>query len=68
MQPVINFIERNIHGAWEIHGALGYRQYYDYTEAEAKRLYKQEYYKTQGQFVCCRTEKQVADLQKQLLK
>lgn len=52
MQPVINFIDRNIRGAWVIHGALGYRQYYYYTKAEAKRKYLQEYKETEGQFVC----------------
>ena len=38
----VEFIERNINGAWVVYGVLGYRQYYDYTKAEAKRLYERE--------------------------
>lgn len=33
----IHLIERNIRGAVVIYGALGVRQYYDYTEIEALR-------------------------------
>ena len=35
----ILFIERNIRGAVVIYGALGVRQYYDYSVAEARRRY-----------------------------
>lgn len=35
----IHLIERNIRGAVVIYGALGVRQYYDYTETEARRRY-----------------------------
>ena len=38
----IDFIKKNVHGAWVIFGVLGYRQYYDYTKTEAKRLYEKE--------------------------
>lgn len=39
---IISFVEKNIHGAWVIHGVLGYRQYYYHTKAEAMKLYKDE--------------------------
>ncbi len=39
---MIYFIERNIHGAIVIYGALGVRQYYYYTKQEARRLYIEE--------------------------
>ena len=35
----IHLVERNIRGAVVIYGALGVRQYYDYTETEARRRY-----------------------------
>lgn len=35
----IHLIERNIRGAVVIYGALGVRQYYDYTKSEACRRY-----------------------------
>ena len=38
----IDFIEKNIHGAWVIWGVLGIRQYYYYTKKEAIRKYKEE--------------------------
>lgn len=38
---VIHFVERNIHGAWVVYGLAGVKQYYGYTKAEAKRLYKE---------------------------
>ena len=41
-RPLINFIEKNIHGAWIISGQLGFRQYYGYTKAEAIAKYKAE--------------------------
>ncbi len=46
----VEFIERNIHGAWVIYGVLGYRQYYDYTKTEAKRLYEKEAEETYWSF------------------
>ena len=42
MRGVIHCIERNIHGAWVIYGALGVRQYYYYTKKQAVDLYRQE--------------------------
>lgn len=38
----IDFIEKNIHGAWVICGEIGFRQYYGYTKREAKAYYKKE--------------------------
>lgn len=38
----IDFVEKNIHGAWVVWGVLGIRQYYGYTKAEAIRQYKKE--------------------------
>ena len=38
----IDFVERNIHGAWVVWGYMGIRQYYGYTKAEAIRKYKDE--------------------------
>lgn len=38
----ISMTEKNIHGAWVVYGLLGIRQYYGYTKAQAKRLYKEE--------------------------
>ena len=38
----IDFVEKNIHGAWVIWGVLGIRQYYYYTKKEAIRKYKEE--------------------------
>lgn len=42
MSKYIFFTERNIHGAWVVYGALGVKQYYDYTKAEAEKLYLDE--------------------------
>jgi len=39
---VIDFVERNIHGAWVIYGAIGIRQYYYYTKANAIAMYRDE--------------------------
>lgn len=41
-KSIITFIEKNIHGAWVIWGALGIRQYYYYTKQGAKRKYIEE--------------------------
>jgi len=38
----IDFIEKNIHGAWVICGEIGFRQYYYRTKQEAVNLYKEE--------------------------
>ena len=40
------FVEKNIHGAWVIYGALGVRQYYGFTKKEAVERYKKECDKT----------------------
>lgn len=42
---IIYSIDRNIHGAIVIYGAIGIRQFYYYSKAEARRLYIQEYKK-----------------------
>ena len=39
---MIHFIERNIHGAWVICGAIGFRQYYGYTKKESMQMYRDE--------------------------
>lgn len=38
----IKFVERNIHGAWVVYGALGFKQYYYYTKKEAVSRYIKE--------------------------
>lgn len=38
----IFFVERNIHGAWSVWGALGVKQYYGYTKKQAIDLYLKE--------------------------
>ena len=38
----IFFVEKNIRGAWVIYGAIGVKQYYGYTKAEAVAKYKEE--------------------------
>ena len=48
----INFVERNIHGAWVVWGVLGIRQYYGYTKAEVIQMYKDEANRMYWQFVC----------------
>lgn len=42
MKSDIFCVERNIHGAWVIYGALGVRQYYFYTKKQAMARYRQE--------------------------
>lgn len=37
---LIDFVERNIHGAWVIYGIAGIRQYYYYTKKDAIKKYK----------------------------
>lgn len=41
-RSTIDFVERNIRGAWVVWGVLGIRQYYYYTKAEAMRRYREE--------------------------
>ena len=43
---IIFFVEKNIHGAWVVYGAMGVKQYYYYTQKEAIQKYKEEYEKT----------------------
>lgn len=38
----IYFSEKNARGAWVVYGAIGVKQYYNYTKAEAERLYTDE--------------------------
>lgn len=47
----IFFMEKNCPGAWIVYGDIGVKQYYYYTKTEAARLYKQEAWTKQGQFV-----------------
>lgn len=42
MDKDVFFVERNIRGAWVIYGALGVRQYYGYTRAQALAEYREE--------------------------
>ena len=46
MKGNIFFVERNIRDAWVIYGELGVRQYYGYTESEAREKYEEECRKT----------------------
>lgn len=43
---VIYFMERNVSGAWVVHGELGIRQYYGHTKREAREKYLEEYNRT----------------------
>ena len=40
--PMIDYVTRNIYGAWTICGLIGIRQYYFYTKREAMQKYRQE--------------------------
>lgn len=42
MGRIIDLIERNIHGGYTVYGAIGVRQYYEYTKAEAQQRYTEE--------------------------
>lgn len=42
----VYFMEKNIRGAWVIYGALGIKQYYYYTKAQARQMYINEYNQT----------------------
>lgn len=46
----IFFTELNNEGAWVIYGEIGIKRYYGYTKEEAKKSYKIEAWKIQGQF------------------
>lgn len=48
----IHLVERNIRGAVVIYGALGVRQYYDYSESEARLRYIAE---CRGTFIANQT-------------
>ena len=48
----IFFMEKKHRGAWVAYGDIGVKQYYYYTKAEAAKLYKEEAWVKQGQFVC----------------
>lgn len=39
---MIDFVERNIRGAWVVKGILGTRQYYGYTKQNAIKSYQDE--------------------------
>ena len=47
----IDFVEKNVHGAWVIYGAIGIRHYYYYTKKEAMQRYRDEC-RTHGPIVC----------------
>lgn len=51
-RKIINFVERNIHGAWVVWGDLGIRQYYGYTKKESMKKYRQEWLETVAPFIC----------------
>lgn len=42
MKSLIDFVEKNIRGAWVVCGAIGFRQYYGYTKSQAKAMYIEE--------------------------
>ena len=41
-RSTIDFVEKNVHGAWVVWGEIGIRQYYYYTKAQAIKLYREE--------------------------
>ena len=47
----IFFMEKNHRGAWVVYGDIGVKQYYYYTKTGAAKLYKEEAWTKQGQFV-----------------
>lgn len=51
-RKIIDFVERNIHGAWAVWGDLGIRQYYGYTKKESMKKYRQEWLETVAPFIC----------------
>jgi len=50
-RSTIDFVERNIHGAWVVWGVLGIRQYYYYTKVQAIKKYREEAKEKVLQFV-----------------
>lgn len=38
----IDFVAKNVHGAWCVYGILGVRCYYGYTKKEAVERYQEE--------------------------
>lgn len=50
-RSTIDFVEKNIHGAWVVWGEIGIRQYYYYTKAQAIKLYREEVNKY-GNIIC----------------
>ena len=46
---MIGLVERNRYGAVVIYGRIGIRQYYYYTESQARRLYIEECKKILGE-------------------
>lgn len=42
IRSCIYFVEKNVHGAWVIYGALGVRQYYGYTKQQSKERYRND--------------------------
>lgn len=55
-RSIIDFVERNIHGAWVVWGDLGIRQYYGYTKKESMKKYRQEWRETFAPFICQEVE------------
>lgn len=47
----IFFIEKNIRGAWVVYGDIGVKKYCGYTKTQAKEKYRNEAWRTQGQFI-----------------
>lgn len=41
MDKDVFIVEKNVRGAWVIFGALGVRQYYGYSKAEAVKKYRE---------------------------
>ena len=41
MDKDVFIVEKNVRGAWVIYGALGVRQYYGYSKAEAVKKYRE---------------------------
>lgn len=42
MNKRIYFMEKNIHGAYVVHGIIGIKHYYGYTKKEAYEMYLEE--------------------------
>lgn len=42
MNDFVWLVEKNVHAAWVIYGAIGIRQYYGYSKREACRRYREE--------------------------